>query len=120
MTYTAKFTEKTCLTIKRTGAAEQDFVYSILNSSNAVVLRVVLPAGKTEVNVVGLPAGSYTVVEEHKWSWKITSIVNPEGGAVTLAESGTAEVTFTTSGSPITAWLNAFASIVKVITATNG
>ena len=120
VTYTAKFTEKTCLTIKRTGAAEQDFVYSILNSSNAVVLRVVLPAGKTEVNVVGLPAGSYTVVEEHKWSWKITSIVNPEGGAVTLAESGTAEVTFTTSGSPITAWLNAFASIVKVITATNG
>ena len=75
-----------------------------------------------EVNDLGKPwrytDGDYTVTEVATWSWRITP-VNRTQTATFSADANRVTVTFGAS-SALTKWLNAFASVVNVITGTNG
>ena len=121
VTYTAQFKLRNCLNIHRNAAAEQDFLYVIKGTSEGnsnVNTQVVLRKGEKDVYVVGLPDGDYTVTEVATWSWRVTP-VNRMLTATFSADANRVTVTFGAS-SALTKWLNAFASVVNVITGTNG
>ena len=121
VTYTAQFKLRNCLNIHRDAAAEQDFLYVIRGTSegnSTVNTQVVLRKGEKDVYVVGLPDGDYTVTEVATWSWRITPVDRTQT-ATFSADANRVTVTFGAEGA-LTKWLNAFASVVNVITGTNG
>jgi hypothetical protein len=95
-TYTAVFTAKQItgtLIITRGSAAEQDFLYSIMDGDGNVLMRVVLKKDKECVKVKGLPVGTYTVKEETSWSWRYSPDENPQTATIS-AQERTVTVTF--------------------------
>ncbi len=112
-TYTANFEETGSLTIRRDEPAEQDFLYTV-RLDNKIVVRVVLQKGMTEVTVVGLVPGTYTVTEETGWSWRCKPEQPIQSAAITEDEKA-AVVTFRPADEqPLeTAWVSSGSSRVK-------
>lgn len=69
----------------------QDGEGTILSSADYNVLIV----GAGSRTIVGLPVGTYTVIEDTNWSWRYTLVGNNDVSAVLSAESSTATVTMT-------------------------
>lgn len=112
-TYTANFEETGSLTIRRDEPAEQDFLYTV-RLGDKIVARVVLQKGMTEVTVVGLVPGTYTVTEETGWSWRCKPEQPIQSAAITEDEKA-AVVTFRPADEqPLeTAWVSSGSSRVK-------
>lgn len=71
-------------------------------------VEVVLPAGASEVTVVGLPAGSCTVALDTDWNWQLELKEAEAAQTVSLGVRGTQTVTFRPEAGPVS-WLNASA-----------
>ena len=87
-------------------AKEQSFIYNVSGPENtSLTVAIVLNAGETSgsVTIAKLPAGSYTVAEEKKWSWRYS---NGDSKNATVS-TGTAEVSFDHTEDRLE-WLNGY------------
>jgi hypothetical protein len=74
------------LTITKAGAADPTDTFIFTVRGGGLTLRVSVQ-GNNSATIVGLPAGSYTVEEEGKWSWRYTAA----DGHVTLDETNASD-----------------------------
>jgi|GEM_PF-4883558 len=89
------------LTITRSeGTTDQDFWYSVFETTQSLSVEVCIPAGTDSVTIAGLPAGTYSVYERTEWSWRYDCDSENHMQSVTM-EEGTEAYTLTFSGDKI-------------------
>lgn len=88
-------------------ALDRDLLFVI--RCEGLSLEVVLPAGASEVTVVGLPAGSCTVALDTNWNWQLELKEAEAAQTLSLSDTrGSQTVTFRPEAGPVS-WLNASA-----------
>ncbi len=104
---------KTCtLNItKAGGASDETYVFDVYK--DGVKYSEVTIQGNGTENLVELPVGTYTIVEDSNWSWRYGT--QSYSDAVTLDSSNTTGIITCTNTKTVNSWLNGFSTVVRNI-----
>ena len=100
---------KTCqLTItKQGGDAGEPYVFTVKKDGNPYTEVTIV--GNNNVTIYELPVGTYTIVENAKWSWRYTT---NNGSSAALTSQNPTGTIICTNTRTIDKWLNGFSDVV--------
>lgn len=97
---------------KQGGADNESYVFDV-NKDGVKYSEVTIQGNGTE-NLVELPVGTYTIVEDSNWSWRYHNPTYSVNGANLNSTTPTGTIIYTNTKT-VDSWLNGFSTVVRNI-----